>query len=127
MKQTPRKFGITLFCVFSSLGLLFFWRGVKIYYFFFAMSLIFLSLGMFLPSVLLPMQKSGEAISTFLAKVSTKIILFILLYFVVTPIALLAKIFRKEFLDLSFAKNMKTSWIFKEKRPFDKEEYERQF
>ncbi len=127
MKQTPRKFGITLFCVFSSLGLLLLWRGVKIYYFFFAMSLLFLSFGMFLPSVLLPMQKSGEAFSAFLAKVSTKIILFILLYFVVTPIALLAKIFRKEFLDLSFAKNMKTSWIFKEKRPFDKEEYERQF
>ncbi len=127
MKQTQRKFGITLFCVFSLLALLFFWRGVKVYYFFFSASVVFLSLGIFAPPALLPMQKGGEAVTAFLESLITKIVLFFVLYFVITPVSFMAKIFQKKFLDLNFAKTMKTSWIFRETCSFDKEECERQF
>lgn len=127
MRQKLKKFGITLFFVFGLLGFLFFLRGVKTCYFFFSASIIFLSLGIFTPCVLLPMQKTGEAVSAVLVGLITKIVLFFLLYFVITPVSFLANFFKKKFLDLDFAKGRKTSWILKKDHSFDKTECESQF
>lgn len=127
MEQKLKKFGITLFIVFGLLGFLFFWRGTKACYFFFSASIIFLSFGIFSPYALLPMQKTGEAVSACLAGLITKVVLFFLLYFVITPVSFMAKIFQKKFLDLDFAKNRKTAWILKKDDSFDKGECESQF
>jgi len=123
-----RKFGITMSAVFALLGGFSLWRGKDYYFSFVILSIVFLFLGLVIPFLLKPIHKIWMSLAILMSCFMTRVILSILFYFGLTPIGFLARLFGKDFLGLKFGKNTANSyWIPKEKRKFEKNEYERQF
>ncbi len=126
-KSDLRKFGITVGLVIGILGGLLWWRGKEFYNYFFIISIALIISGLLVPKLLLPIQKTWMTIALVIGWFMTRLILSILFYLVVTPIGLVAKLLGKEFLELKIDKSRKSYWIYREERPFDKKDYERQF
>lgn len=58
---------------------------------------------------------------------NTRLILIITYYFVLTPIGLLAKLFKKDFLNLKIEREAQSYWIQKGQLIQGKERYEKTF
>lgn len=126
-KRELRQFGVTFSIVLGLLGGLFFLRGKANYFVFIIFSAAFLSSVLIAPILLKPLQKIWMSFGIFMGWLITRLILFILFYLVVTPIAVLARLFGKNFLDTKFDKNAASYWIAKETGEFDKRTCENQF
>lgn len=123
-----RKFGITMGIVFMLLGGLFWWRGKDYYFYFLVICIIFLFLGLVIPFFLKPIHKIWMSLAVLMSWVTTRVMLSLLFYLGITPIGLLARLFGKDFLGMKFNRAMADSyWIPKEKRKFDRNDYEKQF
>jgi len=122
-----RKFGITVGLVVGIIGGLLLWRGRDFYLYFFIVSLILIISGLLFPKLLLPLQKTWMTIAVVIGWFMTRLILSILFFLVFTPIGLIARLLGKEFLELNIDKSRDSYWIYREERPFDKKDYERQF
>jgi hypothetical protein len=57
----------------------------------------------------------------------TRVILTVLFYLVLTPIAVTARLFGKQFLDLSFRDPKDSYWVLREKDSSKERNYEAQF
>ena len=81
------------------------------------LSLIFLILGIVNSSILTPLNLMWFKFGMLLGKIISPIIMLVIFFVVVTPLAILAKIVKKDFLDLDKKKNFrrKTYWKKKEK------------
>jgi hypothetical protein len=126
-KKELRNFGIIVGIGFAVIGGLFLWRDKSIYLYFFCISFPLLLLGFVAPKILKPVQKAWMTLAIVLGWIVTNIILFILFFLGVTIIGLLAKLFRKKFLDLKFNMDVESYWIPKEEKKVDKSDYEKQF
>ena len=126
-KKELREFGITIGIVLGLFGGLFLWREKSFYYYFFIGSAVFLVFGLLAPAVLKPIQKIWMAIALVIGFFMTRVILSILFYLVVTPISFLTKFLGKDILDIKIDRKAASYWQLREKKPFDKLDYERQF
>jgi hypothetical protein len=123
-----RKFSVIMTVFFALLGGLFLWRGGSYYWCFFVLSTLFLLFGLALPSVLGPVHKVWMKLSTVIGWFMSRLILIILFYLVLTPTALLGRMFGKSFLDIRFSKDSADSyWIPRKADKSQKRDYERQF
>jgi hypothetical protein len=122
-----RKFGITMAVGLGVLGALFLWRGKGEPMIFFGLGALFLLLGLVLPAVLRPIQRAWMAFAIVLGWVMTRVILAVLFYVGITPIALIARIAGKRFLTLGFEPERASYWEPREKPDRGKERYESQF
>jgi hypothetical protein len=126
-KKDLRKFGITIGSVLIVIsGLLFFYSAHSSIYFL-IVGCALLALGLLLPTILKPIQKIWMTISLILGWISTRVILSILFFVVLTSIGLIAKFFKKDFLSLKLNKSQRTYWNYREQKPYDKTDSERQF
>ena len=107
-----RSFGIVFFVVFFLISIYPLTNSESIRVWSLTLSLIFLVLGLLNSKLLLPLNKIWFKFGLFLGKIISPIIMGIIFFFVVTPIALLMKLFRKDLLNLKFNNN-KTYWIEK--------------
>ena len=57
----------------------------------------------------------------------TGILMIIIFYLIFTPVGLFLRLIRKDILNLKADRKLKTYWIDKEKRQYDKSNYEKQF
>lgn len=126
-KKDLRNFGIVIGIALSVLGFLLLWRGKETYSYFFILSAAFLLFGLVLPNLLKPFQKAWMTLAVILGWFMTRLILFILYYFVFTPISLFSRLFGKQFLDLKTDKAQKSYWIKREAGPSNVKNYEKQF
>lgn len=126
-KDDLRKFGRTIGIVLVLISAALFYYRNGLYFPFAVTGLLIWSAGLFLPIVLLPLQKVWMGIAVILGFIMTRVILSILFYFVVTPIGLVARLFKKDFLNLKLNRNSETYWHYREKKPYDKVDTERQF
>ena len=126
-KNQLRKFGITVGVVFGLLGALLCWRGKGYYYYFLILCGAFVIPGVIVPMILRPVEKLWMGVAKCMGWVMTRVILSILFYLVLTPTGLIAKLFRKDFLDLKFDRDAESYWIPKEPARTGKERYENQF
>ena len=80
-------------------------------------SIIFLILGLIDSSILTPLNLLWFKFGMLLGRIVSPIIMSLIFFAVVTPIAILAKIVKKDFLNLDKEKNLKrkTYWNKKEK------------
>ena len=74
--------------------------------------MIFLVLGIMNSKILTPLNKIWFKFGVFLGKIVSPLIMVIIYFFVVTPIGLMLKVFKKDVLRLKFNKN-KSYWIEK--------------
>ncbi len=126
-KKELKKFGLTVGAVSVLIGaaLLNYGKSSSLYFIGFGVLLILARLVS--PSVLKPLQKVWMSIAVLLGMVSTRLILFLLFVFVITPIGFLMRVAGKDFLNEKFEPQKKSYWHFREKREYKKEYSERQF
>ena len=122
-----RKFGLTVGIVLVILALLLFYFKYSGYMYFSIPGGLLVIFAIISPQVLRPVQKIWMALAVVMGYFMSRVILTILFYLIVTPIGLLAKLFRKDFLDLSIDKNRKSYWNIRESKEYSKIDTERQF
>src|SRR3972149_92800 len=109
-KKDLRKFGLTVGTVLLLIAaFLFYFEKPSAIYFGAIGSFLFLT-GLFFPRTLKPFNKIWMGFAIILGLVMSRVILTIVFYFVLTPIAFLAKIFGKKFMILKYDKSAKTYW-----------------
>ncbi len=111
-RSSNKSFGIVFFVVFIIIG---FWPLVDINtYRLWAIiiAMIFLILGIMNSRLLTPLNALWFKFGIFLGKIVSPIVMSVIFFFVVTPIAILMKILKKDLLNLKF-NNKQTYWIKK--------------
>ena len=108
-----RSFGIVFFIVFLIIGLYPIINNENFRVWSIIISLIFLSLGLINSKLLNPLNKLWFKFGILLGKIVSPIIMAIIFFFVVTPIGIVMKIFKKDLLNLKF-NNEKTYWLKKD-------------
>ena len=114
-QTSVKSFGILFFIVFLIIG---FWpkiSGEEIRLWSIIISLIFLILGLINSKILIPLNKYWIKLGELLGKIIAPIVMMIIYFVIVTPIALLLKIFKKDILKLKLDKKVYSYWIQKEK------------
>ena len=94
------------------------------------MNFYFLFSGLFIPVLLKPIHKVWMTIALLLGFLMTRVILTVLYYVVLSPLAILSKIGGKKYLDLAIEKNELSYWIYRQKdlsNDIKKENYEKQY
>jgi len=109
------------------LGALFLWRGKGEPMIFFGLAALFLVLGLALPVVLRPVQRGWMAFAIVLGWVMTRVILVVLFFVGITPVALIARVVGKRFLSLGFEPERESYWERRASPDRGKERYESQF
>ncbi len=126
-KEDLRKFGYTVGGVLIFLALILIVIGVASSYYFGFVGIFLVLTAFIIPSMLKYPNKMWMTTSIVLGWIMTRVILIVLFYFVVTFVGLLAKIFKKDFLDLKLKGEKKTYWQKRKNSSFDTGDYERQF
>ena len=123
-----RKFGLTIAIALAVIAAALLWKQKNYPWHFFAVASAFTTLAFIGPTMLKPVHKCWMSIAVIMGWIMTGVILVLLFYLIVTPIALTARICGKAFLDLKFDKNNSPDsfWIEKNNQP-DRSDYEKQF
>jgi len=126
-KTELRKFGLTVGGAFILLGLISWWRGhVTAPRVLWGLGVSLLVPGAVAPMLLRPVQHGWMRAAGVLGYVNTRIILGAFFYVVLTPVALVMRLFRDQ-LKLRFDNQEPTNWIRRQQQPVDPASYERQF
>ena len=107
-----RSFGIVFFVVFLLISIYPFLKDGDIRLWSLIISIIFLFLGLLNSNLLSPLNKLWFRFGLFLGKIISPIIMGIIFFLVVTPIAIIMRLFKKDILNLKFKEN-NTYWIDK--------------
>ena len=107
-----RSFGIVFFIVFLIISLYPLLHGENIRVWSLIISIIFLVLGLLNSKLLNPLNKIWFKFGLLLGKIISPIVMGIIFFLVVTPIALFMRLIKKDLLNLKFNKK-NTYWIEK--------------
>ena len=107
-----RSFGIVFFIVFLIISLYPLLHGENIRVWSLIISIIFLVLGLLNSKLLNPLNKIWFKFGLLLGKIISPIVMGIIFFVVVTPIALFMRLLKKDLLNLKFNKK-NTYWIEK--------------
>jgi hypothetical protein len=112
-----KSFGIVFSIFFAFIAVYIFYKLRNINYVLIFLSLLFLTLGLINSKVLTPLNILWFKFGILLSQIISPIIMALIFFVVVTPLALLAKIVKKDFLEIDKKKNKKrlSYWIEKEK------------
>ncbi len=126
-KKDLRKFGITVGGVLLAIGVVVFYfeKPSAIYFTVIGGSLILF--GALFPKILKPLNRIWMSLAIILGFIMSRVILTILFYLVLTPIAILAKIVGKKFMVLKFDKSVNTYWEKRTNINKKQIDYDRQF
>jgi hypothetical protein len=122
-----KKFGVTIGCALAILGLIILFRGKVYFWYFFFAGAALISFGFLVPRALKPVQKIWMTLAILLGWLTTRLILVIAFFLILTSIALFARLVGKTFLELTFDKSAKSYWIRREKHGPSGGGYEKQF
>ena len=108
---SDRSFGLVFAFLFGLIGLYPLLRGVGPRIEFLAIATVFLLLAMALPRILYPLNWCWMRLAFYLAKVMNPLIMGLLYFAVVTPIAVVMRMTGKDFLSLRFDKSTESYWV----------------
>ena len=126
-KKDLRKFGITVGSVLAAIAVLLFYFEKPSAIYFAVIGGLLILFGALFPNILKLLNRIWMSLAIILGFIMSRLILTVLFYLVLTPIALLAKLVGKKFMILKYDKSAKTYW---EKRTIIHKkqiDYERQF
>ena len=108
-----KSFGIVFFIVFLLIALypLFNEQNLRIWSL--VISIIFLILGLLNSKILNPLNKLWFKLGILLGKIVSPLVMGLIFFIVVTPIAIIMRIFKKDLINLK-KNNNKTYWIEKD-------------
>jgi len=110
--SSNRSFGIVFFIVFILIAFYPLINQEEIRIWSVLISLLFLILGIINSKILTPLNKVWFKFGIFLGKIISPIVMGLIFFLVVTPIAFLMRMLNKDLLNLKFSKN-NSYWIEK--------------
>ena len=110
--SSNRSFGLVFFIVFLLIAIYPLINQGEIRVWSVLISLLFLILGIINSKILTPLNKAWFKFGIFLGKIISPIVMGIIFFLVVTPIAFLMRILKKDLLNLKYNKNS-SYWIEK--------------
>lgn len=126
-KKDLRNFGILIGGVFFLIGVLLLWKHGDAYPYFLVLGILLVGLGFTIPAILRYPYMTWMIFSVLLGWVMTKIILGLLFFLVITPIALISRFLGTRYLDMTWHSNYTTYWVRRDKTEQDSEAHERQY
>jgi hypothetical protein len=126
-KKTLGKFGLTMAVSCALLALLFILRGGTVPLPLFSLILLFLGTGLLFPAGLRLAYLLWMRLVFLLGWINTRMLLLIIFYLILTPIAMVLKIMRKDLLERKIEREKTSYWIERRSVTFDPSSYERQF
>ncbi len=126
-KEELKKFGVVFTIVLIFFAFLL-WRKHDTRYTFFGLgALLVLTLRVFEPMYLKPLQKIVMSFGIMVTTVLTQLTLLLVFYLVITPIGYLSKMQGKKFLDLSFKKSAGSYWQRLKNQELSAADFENQY
>lgn len=127
-KKQIRTFGFGAAVILTTLALWNFYKGSPTSpVIFLVIGIILGILALFFPSAIKPVYIVFMKVAHILGWINTRILLAFIFYVILTPIGLIMRIFGKDFLDESIDPARKSYWVTKERKGFNKNDYEREF
>jgi len=126
-KSDLQKFGITVGVILLIIAGFLFWKEKESFQIVFAIGIILFVFGITIPVLLKPVYLVWMIFATILGWFMTRVILSLLFYVIVTPIGLISRLFRKQFLELRWDRYQDTYWNYRATKHVKKESYEKQF
>jgi hypothetical protein len=126
-KKELKKFGLTIGVALLIISAVMFYYSNDLRIHFGIAGTIVIISGYVFPKVLFPFQKIWMGLAVILGFLMSRIILMLLFYLVITPIAFIAKLAKKDFLDLTLDKSRESYWNYREQKEYSKLDSERQF
>lgn len=112
-QSSVRSFGILFFIVFLIVGLWPIINDGEVRFWSILLSFTFLILGIINSKILIPLNKYWIKLGEILGKIIAPLVMLVIYFAIVTPIALLLKIFRKDIINLKLDDKTDTYWIQK--------------
>jgi len=122
-----RKFGLLVGGVVSVLGTLYLLRHQPIYRWFLIPGIVLMAFGVVFPRTLKYIYLGWMSLAIMMGFVVSNALLALFFFLVITPVGLLARLFRKDFLSLNLDRAAKSYWIPRGKKTRSEADYERQF
>jgi hypothetical protein len=122
-----RKFSFTLFCVLGFLGGLVLWRKGEAGLLLWGIGIAVFLMGLIKPRSLGAIHKGWMGISFLMGFFMTHLILALIYYLVLTPMALVMRALGKDPLRLKHDRNAVSYWIERPRREFTRQSYEKMF
>ena len=110
--SSNKNFGLVFFIFFLIIGIYPLLNNEGIRYWSLVISLIFLILGTINSNLLTPLNKFWFKFGIFLGKIVSPLIMGVIFFIIVTPIAIIMRVLRKDLLGLKF-NNSNSYWIKK--------------
>lgn len=126
-KKDLRKFGLTVGGVLAAIAAVLFYFEKPSAIYFAVIGGFLILFGALFPKILRPLNRIWMSLAIILGFIMSRVILTILYYLVLTPIALLAKLVGKKFIVLKYDKSAKTYWEKRTTIQKKQIDYERQF
>ncbi len=126
-KKTLKKFGITMGLAFLVITLIILFKHKHSIIPAAALSAAFFLLAYTLPGILKPAYVFWMKLAFILSWINTRLVLIIIFYLFITPIAVILKVCGMDLLDKRITKTKQSYWLPKEKDMRGAGDYERQF
>lgn len=126
-KKELRNFGLVVGGVLVAIGAFLYWKERPANPYFLIIGGVLAFAGLILPSILKPFQKVWMGFAVVMGFFMTRVILTVLYFAVLTPLAIAAKISGKKFMELKIPKDKDSYWNLRDVKEIDKKDYERQF
>lgn len=108
---SDKSIGILFSVVFSIVAIWFAWKGSLPWHWFAIPAGLFLLVAYTIPSILRPLNIAWMALGALLNKIVSPVMLGIIYFLVITPVALFFKIIGRDELKRKFDKNLSTYWV----------------
>jgi hypothetical protein len=122
-----RNFGLLFAALGVFAGAFMVWKENHNFWIAFGLAGIFLLTGLLLPRLLGPFYRVWMRFAGLLAWVNTRVLLTVFFFVVLTPIALMMKLFGKDLLNQKFDRSAQSYWVKRTGPGTDKESYEHLF
>ncbi len=110
-KNSVKGFGILFFIVFLLVSIWPLLKGLEIRLWALSIAIIFLLLGLTNSKILIPLNKYWIKLGEILGMIIAPIVMMMVFFLILTPIALLLRLFGKDLLNINKKKTYKTYWI----------------
>ncbi|MDD5069248.1 MAG: hypothetical protein PHV17_00820 [Candidatus Omnitrophica bacterium] len=126
-KKELRRFSLALSLAMSIWSFLFYLKGGDFFIYLFWLSFILLGLTFVFLNSLKPVFYLFKILAILITTFLTQLIIAFLFYLIITPIGLFFRVFRKKLLQLEPDKTMKSYWVLRKDKLFDRNSCKRQF
>ena len=133
MKKIPRdrkdlrNFGLFMAGVLLLVGGWLWWKSATTWPWVLAAAALLGVIAIAAPMLLKPFYRVWMVFALIMGWVMTRVVLTLVYFLVLTPIALLGRVFGEQFLHLTRSKESDTYWVRREGPAREKSDYERQF